>query len=413
MIVIRFHYPVESTRDQAQQIRDCLERALDTKLDLCGSISYHRTFEDAPNPVLQLEELGTMGLPLSSPDVTAITSNIKKAAFKRNVRETVDASVCNTWEMDAKSVVLANPAWQTFLKKTVANVCEVLGVDTDARIPRCELYKLSLHGTGSHFSPPVDTDINDGTFATIVFVLPSQFTGGQTHLTYGSISEVYDCSENSLFLSSVMAWYTGVSHETKPITSGYQLALAYNLVHISETPRPAVFANLDFVDAVSAALKQWKEAGSSGPEKIIYLLSQKFRETSLQRSDLGRQDAVRIALLSNIAQESGFQVGIASVICNIIRAAIHSQYSWKEPYLHRRGVSQREKSADLTDSESKMMLSSFIDMDGYLVNRYLEVDEEYEAIPPQLSDVLAKEQAESYEYRRRIEVVVCIEGLHL
>ena len=78
-------------------------------------------------------------------------------------------------------------------------------------------------------------------FASIVVVLPSTFIGGTAHLSHGSLSVVYDCSQDSSLLkTTVLPWYTDVMHEIKPITSGYRLALTYNLVHTTSALRPSL-----------------------------------------------------------------------------------------------------------------------------------------------------------------------------
>lgn len=64
-----------------------------------------------------------------------------------------------------------------------------------------------------------------GVFATLIIVLPSAYAGGQVNLSHGGVDMVYDCSARSLNTMTVMAWYTDVICEAKPITSGYRLAL--------------------------------------------------------------------------------------------------------------------------------------------------------------------------------------------
>lgn len=72
-----------------------------------------------------------------------------------------------------------------------------------------------------------------GAFATMVVILPSLFTGGAVHLSHGPFSVVHDYSAQSQVETVVLSWYTDVAHKFQPITSGYRLALYYNLVHIT------------------------------------------------------------------------------------------------------------------------------------------------------------------------------------
>lgn len=69
-----------------------------------GTFSFCRSYADAPNPLLDLEGPGTIGLPLSSRDAAAIRSSSQQAPFGKGERTVVDKSVRDTWEMDSKEV---------------------------------------------------------------------------------------------------------------------------------------------------------------------------------------------------------------------------------------------------------------------------------------------------------------------
>ena len=77
------------------------------------------------------------------------------------------------------------------------------------------------------------TEKAPGMFATLVVVLPSEFTGGEIHVSHGGESKVFDNAKDSAFETTVLAWYTDVTHEVKEITSGYRLALSYHLINTS------------------------------------------------------------------------------------------------------------------------------------------------------------------------------------
>ena len=68
-------------------------------------------------------------------------------------------------------------------------------------------------------------------FATLVVVLPSEFTGGEIHVSHGGENKVFDNGKDSAFETTILAWYTDVTHEVKEITSGYRLALSYCLIN--------------------------------------------------------------------------------------------------------------------------------------------------------------------------------------
>lgn len=154
-------------------------------------------------------------------------------------------------------------------------------------------------------------------FATIVIVLPSEFTGGAVHLSHNDKSEVYNASENSKMVTTVMGWYTDVKHEVKPVESGYRLALSYNLIRTTTFIRPPVRAN----DRISAALDKvfsaWSEY-DDGPAKIIFRLDHAYSEADLCGSALKGGDAERVALLRPIANRYNFKLGLAHLTCSLL-----------------------------------------------------------------------------------------------
>ncbi|KAG6805401.1 hypothetical protein H0H93_004866, partial [Arthromyces matolae] len=75
------------------------------------------------------------------------------------------------------------------------------------------------------------TEKANGMFATAIIVLPSLYTGGEVHVSHSSTTKVLDFASHSLLSTALLAWYTDVVHEVKPLKSGYRLALSYNLIH--------------------------------------------------------------------------------------------------------------------------------------------------------------------------------------
>jgi hypothetical protein len=70
----------------------------------------------------------------------------------------------------------------------------------------------------------LSTEKSEGMFATMIIILPSAYTGGQVHVSHSNQKQTFDFSSTSLSSTAVLAWYTDVKHEVKPVTSGYRLA---------------------------------------------------------------------------------------------------------------------------------------------------------------------------------------------
>ncbi|KDQ61180.1 hypothetical protein JAAARDRAFT_191287 [Jaapia argillacea MUCL 33604] len=387
-------------------IRDDLEEALEGSLEFKGSFSFDRSYPDAPNPLLRLADLGNIGLPLSEREAQVIKTRCIQAPFGQGERTVVDTAVRDTWEMDANQVSFDNPRWAAFLDGVVRDVCAALGVDFAISQPRCELYKLLLYETGSHFLPHQDTEKANGMFATIIIVLPSRFTGGAAHLSHGGLSKVVDSSSQSRSQTTVLAWYTDVTHEIKPITSGFRLALSFNLVHTTNALRPVLPATHECVNRLRNVLLSWKRDAKEGeescPEKIMCLLQHKYAQAGLKASALKGIDAHKMALLDLLAKELGFRLGLASVECHLSGCA-DDEFGYRERDRWRRcseeaseGMGDEVSMAEVSDRD--MTVTKLTDLDGNLLRNDLPCDAENETIPSDLEEVVEQGPHDKQEY---------------
>ncbi|PIL31359.1 hypothetical protein GSI_06058 [Ganoderma sinense ZZ0214-1] len=393
-------------------IRDDLATIFEGDLDFNGEFSFHRAYPLAPNPSLNVDDLGTIGLPLSLRDAAAIKHSSDQAPFGKADRTIIDKSVRDTWEIDAQQVQFENPAWQPFLDGTVRDVCQALGVNLDTSKPRCELYKLLLYETGSHFLPHIDTEKTDGMFATMVIVLPSRFTGGAVCVSHGDTSKVYNHCENSLNETTVLAWYTDVKHSVKQITSGYRLALSFNLIHTTSSLRPAA-PECSVPADLQRILLSWNDAEDheGAPKKIVRLLDHKYSEATLGRSGsqaLKGPDAHLLALLQDIAAPLGFQIGLAN-----LHFTQRGHGSGEPPRSSRNkgwpasrwGYSRwdddpepDDSNVQMTNVESEVVeVKNLVDLDGDSIRRSLEYSPE-EIIPDGLIETITSGDYDEQEY---------------
>ncbi|KAL4245991.1 hypothetical protein ABKN59_009124 [Abortiporus biennis] len=238
-----------------------------------------------PNPALSIEGLGTVGLPLKPGDALAIKNVAEQAPYGMGERTIIDKAVRDTWELDASKVKFDNPEWQPWLNQVVVAVCRTLGVNYAASQPRCDLYKLLLYEVGSHFLPHVDTGKAQGMFATVIMILPSQYTGGAAHVSHKTSMEVYDTSK-----TTYNQWISS--------STGIQ-PYPYKIVE----------------EILQETFTSWKELGKNdkGPEKIAYLLEHTYSYDQLRGSTLKGVDAEKAALLDTVATSFGFHLGLTSV----------------------------------------------------------------------------------------------------
>ena len=324
-------------------------------LNLEGSF-FHRSansWPDAPDPELTVEGVGQITLPLSAGDAQSIISHASQAPFGKGADTVVDTSVRDTWEVQPADVSFGNPDWAKFVHRVASvNVWKSLGVAPFTTPPRCELHKLLLYQTGSqyvHCSPfylvPVLTHASklptsprvrkpllwtarrvltpcddssskaEGMFATVVIVLPCDFEGGEVRVSHGGKSFTLDVAADAADCKfSVLAWYTDVVHEVKPVKSGYRLALSYNLIHTSPSlARPAMPSMDAATQKLRSVLQTWNDGGYKVLPRVpllSYVLSHKYSSAELQRGKgcLKGADAYLVEHLLPISQDLDFSV---------------------------------------------------------------------------------------------------------
>ncbi|KAJ8072943.1 hypothetical protein PM082_019806 [Marasmius tenuissimus] len=390
-------------KDPSENILQDFNEALSGDLDFQGTFAFSKTYDDAPNPALRLEGVGTVGLPLSERDAKAVIENSIQAPFGKGERTVVDTEVRDTWEMDESKVQFQEPRWKSFMDRVVQEVCQALGVNVQASQPRCELYKLLVYETGSHFLPHVDTEKADGMFATIIVVLPSHFTGGDAHVSHGILKNVFNSSGPSLIKTTILSWYTDVMHEIKPITGGYRFALSYNLFHTTNSIRPSLSLIGDGIGTLRHILLSWKQQASD-PDKIIYMLDHKYSRASLSASALKGKDAHIISALDSLSKELGFSLGLAHIEhCQAGQASNHGAGSY---YRSRRrfrcGYDEDDEYGENVEMEEvhnrTTSVENLVDLDGKLISNYVNFDDETETIPANFAEYFEDERWDDQDF---------------
>ena len=156
-------------------------------------------------------------------------------------------------------------------------------------------------------------------FASLIIVLPSKFEGGEVHVSHGNDKNVFNISPSSEFTTSALAWYTDVTHEVKPVTSGYRLAISYNLVNTSPGIPPPHLPNIhSAVLAVEKIFKKWKKGGCNEPKfsgNIAYLLDHEYSDASLEFAALKGKDATLVSSIRGVAEKQGISLRLGLLEC--------------------------------------------------------------------------------------------------
>ena len=173
-----------------------------------------------------------------------------------------------------------------------------------------------ISSTLHYLNPFHSTEKAEGMFASLIIVLPSRFQGGEVHVSHGDNKDIFDISPSSEFSISALAWYTDVIHEVKPVTSGYRLAISYNLVNPSRgLPAPHLPDMHTAVSGVQRVFRMWAKGeydttDSSGT--IAYLLDHQYSDAGLEFTALKGKDAALISNIKRVAEKEGICLRLGS-----------------------------------------------------------------------------------------------------
>jgi hypothetical protein len=110
-----------------------------------------------------------------------------------------------------------------------------------------------------------DTEKEKGMLASLVITLPSTFEGGELVVTHQGMVKRFK-PEKTTYSTSWVTFFADCKHEIKPVTSGYRLALVYNVVSLDKGPLPGPSTNTAIFRATKC-IKKWRKLGY--PSKVL------------------------------------------------------------------------------------------------------------------------------------------------
>ncbi|KAJ8496425.1 hypothetical protein ONZ45_g12453 [Pleurotus djamor] len=351
-----------SELSEGTDLRAEMEEVLTSEsFDFKGTYAYGANLQHAPNPCIRIEGIGLVGQPLSERDAQLITTVANQAPFGMGERTVVDKAVRDTWELDPTSFTFANSAWDNSKSNLTLSYTS-----------------FSCTRPGHTFFPTKKKA--KGMFATIIILLPSEYTGGEVYVSHGTgnrvQNQVFDYASTSLLGTACLAWYTDVMHEVKPVTSGYRFALAYNLIQSDPTISRPVYTELPpSAAALRRILRKWYEGMfEEEPETsmLVYILQHKYSLIGRLNGavSLKGEDAHMLSHLDAIAEDCGFKLFLGDLQYHVSGCADDSgydDYRWKR----RRSSYDSYESDDasvtpgmLEESSTQLTLSSIVSLDG-------------------------------------------------
>ncbi len=235
-------------------------------------------------PHVEVAGVGRIALPLLPLQADQLVAMAEHAPYGRGQETLVDTQVRRTWQIDANQVTLGGKHWQKDLDAIVSRAVTGLGINGDVR---AELYKLLVYDAGSFFISHRDTEKAAGMFATLVIVLPSEYSGGELVVTHQQEQIKLDLGCDDPSEIAFAAFYADCVHEVLPITQGCRLTLIYNLLRTDKKmplPKPPDYSLKQ--DKVANLLRDWttelnNDAHEETTEKLIYLLEHAYTPAEL------------------------------------------------------------------------------------------------------------------------------------
>ena len=266
----------------------------------------------APN--LEVEGVGRISLPLLPVQAEQLVAVAERAPYGRGEETLIDTDVRRTWQIGPEHIRLGGREWPRTIDAIVAQAAAGLGVTAPVS---AELYKLLIYDTGSFFVEHRDTEKAPGMFATLVLVLPSEYSGGELVIRHRDREVCLDLRGTEPADVAFAAFYADCVHEMRPITSGYRLTLVYNLVRQGKSEPSGPPAYEAEQGRIVELLRQWvasKEApDDDSPEKLIYPLEHAYTAAELGFDTLKNADAAVAAVLVDAAGQADCDLHLAIV----------------------------------------------------------------------------------------------------
>jgi hypothetical protein len=172
-----------------------------------------------------------------------------------------------------------------------------------------------------------------------------------------------------------------------PVTSGFRLALSFNLVHTTNSPQPSLATADQSSFHLRRVLLVWSQAPDCVPDKVILMLDNHYPRPSAQV--LEGRDARLFSILDHIASELGMCLGFVHVQ-HVQQGSGRDKR--REILRSRRGYrnDSSDDDSELCDDDDVEMekvdettttMRDLVDADGKVIQAKFDFDDRRETIP--------------------------------
>ena len=287
-----------------------------SRLKSSGRFAARRT-SSAKDMHLRVDGVGPLRLPLTQNQARQLVAIGRPARFGLGEKTVLDLKVRNCTEIPVGRVHLDHRQFQRTLGPVLHSLRADLGLDAAAHL-KAELQSMLVYGPGQFFTRHKDSEKEDAMLASLVVTLPSSFAGGALTIEHQGDKLACRGTKGSL---SFVAFFADCEHAVLPVTSGYRVALTYNLAiarantrSIVAVPRvsQALVPELErYFGTVRKPRYSWQQERSTTPEQLFFLLDHEYTERGLSWAHLKGNDAPRAAVLRDAAEAAGCEATLA------------------------------------------------------------------------------------------------------
>ncbi len=305
---------------------------------------------------LEVDGVGRIRFPVPAKTARALIALAAPARFGRGAQTLTDTQVRDTWEVPRD---LVHDSWTAALDAALDRVRDQFGLPATASLV-ADLHSLLVYEPGQFFLPHQDSEKHDSMTGTLVVTLPTRHTGGELVIYHGDQSRTHRGWASDLAL---VAFHADRRHEVRPVTSGYRIALTYNLLIEGETSSPEGETTADD-EQLASCLRQhfttpvvhrYRDGDGDPPRRLVYLLDHEYTERALDWSRLKGNDIARTARLRAAAAAADAECALALT---------EVQETWEayepEPVYRRRYRDEPDEEQDGDGFELQSLIDSSI-----------------------------------------------------
>ncbi|KJK80992.1 hypothetical protein H634G_03525 [Metarhizium anisopliae BRIP 53293] len=345
-----------------------------------GSFASFGVLPQPPPAGLFVDDVGDITMPLSEVQARQLIAKARQAPYGKGSATIVDTAVRNTWELDSGQFRFQSPHWPGFMRHLCAQVALNLGINAPIT---AQIYKMLIYEKGAMFKAHTDTEKIPGMFGTLVVCLPSAHQGGEVVLKHCGQRKVFKTSEAP---QSFASWYSDVSHEVLPVTSGFRWVLTYNLALNLAGPGPSAGLQQFETGALRRTLKRWLSEPKESRETncVYHVLDHDYTEANISLKALKTRDLAQVHALKEISGELAVDVFLALLEKEEMGSCEHDPYEDRYDGFRRYNRSYYDDDDgydDYNDDESgyhhleKFLRRNILQEDCF---EDLEAEEEYE-----------------------------------